>query len=60
MRGDAVTPPTIAEIAEARRFAGDANRPHDRPMARIAAEQIVMHLETTGFAPVAMDREARR
>jgi hypothetical protein len=51
---------TAAEIAEVLRFAGDATRPRDCLMARIAAERIIMHLETRGFVLVARDPKAPR
>jgi hypothetical protein len=51
------TAATAKEIAEALRFAGDANRPHDCMMAQIAAERIILHLEKKGFALVATDRK---
>jgi hypothetical protein len=51
---------TAEEIAEALRFAGDANRPATCMMAQIAAERIILHLEEKGFALVAMDPKAAR
>jgi hypothetical protein len=54
------TATTAAEIAEALRFAGDANRPHDCMMAQIAAERIILHLEKKGFVLVATDKKARK
>jgi len=42
-------PATAREIAEVLRFAGDPTRPHDNMMARIAAERLILHLESRGF-----------
>jgi hypothetical protein len=51
------TAATASEIAEALRFAGDANRPHDCMMAQIAAERIILHLEKKGLTLVARDKK---